>query len=255
MTHRNLSFLVMGTLINIGHIKHFFVKWFHSWKELLHDRKFCISLGIGLAVLFVADVANYFVALYLNSIPVVSVGDIILDNIPTVDLTFMYTTGIYLVVILVAVYPIFFKPELFPFTIKTVAAFILIRSIFITLTHIGAPAGYFYLPQLDDQPGLFRFFYMNDLFFSGHTGFPFLAALLFWECKPLRYFLLAMSVAQATTVLFMHVHYSIDVFSAYFITYTIYVLSDKIFNNLNLSFRKIVQRIEERMEKMLMMRK
>src|SRR3989338_8459183 len=151
----------MGTLINTEHIKHFFIRWFHSWKELLHDRKFCISLGIGLAVLLLADVANYFVALYLNNIPVVSVGDFILDKIPTVDLTFMYTTGIYLVVFLVSVYPLFFKPELVPFTVKTVAAFILIRSIFISLTHMGAPAGYFQLPQLNDQPGLFRLFYMN----------------------------------------------------------------------------------------------
>ncbi len=231
-------------------IQHFFFKWFHAWKGLLRDRAFCLSLGLGLFVLLVADVVNYYVAHYLNSIPVVSVGDFILDKIPTVDLSLIYTTGIFLVAIIVTLYPIFFKPELVPFTAKTVAAFIFIRAIFISLTHMGAPEGYFQLPQLNDQPGLFQFFYMNDLFFSGHTGFPFLAALLFWEFRPLRYFMLTMSVTQAITVLFMHVHYSIDVLAAYFITYTIYVLSDKVFNKLNLSFKKIVQRIEGKMERM-----
>ncbi len=115
------------------------------------------------------------------------------------------------------------------------------------MTHLGAPENFFQLPQIWDQPGAFRIFYLNDLFFSGHTGFPFLAALLFWENKVLRWFLILMSFAQGITVLFMHVHYSIDVLAAYFITYSIYVVSDKIFNKLNLSFKTVVLKLEERM--------
>jgi hypothetical protein len=114
------------------------------------------------------------------------------------------------------------------------------------MTHLGAPENYFVLPQIDDTPGVLKMFYMNDLFFSGHTGFPFLAALIFWENRFMRYFMISMSIAQSCTVLLMHVHYSIDVLSAFFITYTIYKVSDNIFNNLNLSFRQIVIKIEER---------
>lgn len=189
---------------------------------------------------------NYRAVLYVHEIPVVSVDDLILNNIPTLDLSFMYTFGIYFVAIFMFVYPLFFKPELVPFTIKTVAAFVAIRAGFISLTHLGAPANFFQLPQFEDQPGVFRIFYTNDLFFSGHTGFPFLGALLFWENRFIRWLLVSMSIAQAFTVLFMHVHYSIDVFSAYFITYSIYIVSDKIFNELNLSFKKIVLKIEHR---------
>lgn len=228
-------------------IKHFFTKLAHQWKELLKDTKFRVSLFAGFAVLLAAYYINYRAALYTSGIPVLSVGDAILDNIPTVNLSYMYTFGIYLTSMIVILYPLFLKPEIAPFTAKTVGAFIIIRAFFISLTHIGAPLDYFALPQLEDQPGIFRLFYMNDLFFSGHTGFPFLAALLFWENKIARIFFLLMSVAQAITVLFMHVHYSIDVFSAYFITYSIYVVSDKTFNNLNLSFRRIVENIEIRM--------
>lgn len=227
--------------------KIFFTKWYHQWKELLNERKFRISLAAGILILFAAYFINYKAVLYTDSIPVLSVGDLILDRIPTLNLTYMYTFGIYLTALIVAIYPFLFKPELVPFTAKTVAAFIIIRAFFISLTHLGAPENYFSLPQLDDQPGIFRFFYTNDLFFSGHTGFPFLAALLFWENKLVRWFFLIMSFGQALTVLFMHVHYSIDVFSAYFITYTIYVVSDKIFNNLNSSFKRIVEKIEIRL--------
>lgn len=223
---------------------HFFRTWYHQWKELLRDRAFRISLFAGLGLLAAASYINYRAALYTDQIPVISVNDLILDVIPTVDLSIMFTFGIYATALFVACYPIFLKPELVPFTAKTAATFIITRAFFISLTHLGAPEGYFQLPGFEDQPPLIRLFYTNDLFFSGHTGFPFLAALLFWENKAVRWFMLAMSLAQSVTVLFMHVHYSIDVFAAYFITYTIYVLSDKIFNKLNLSFRRIVQKIE-----------
>ncbi|MFA6521752.1 MAG: phosphatase PAP2-related protein [Candidatus Gracilibacteria bacterium] len=228
-------------------LKHFIVRWYHQWKELLADTKFKASLFAAAGILLIAYYVNYRAALYTNSIPVLSVGDLILDNIPTIDLSFMFTFGIYAVALVVVLYPLIFKPEILPFTAKTVAAFILIRAFFISLTHLGAPANFFQLPQLDDQPGMFKLFYMNDLFFSGHTGFPFLAALLFWENKILRFSMIAMSVAQSFTVLFMHVHYSIDVFSAFFITYSIFAVSDKIFNNLNLSFKRIVDNIEKKL--------
>lgn len=229
-------------------MKTHFIKWYHYWKELLKEKKFRISLIVGIGVLMFAFIVNYRAAAYTSTVRVLSVGDLILDYIPTMDLTYMYTFGIYVTAAVIFLYPILYKPELAPFTFKTVAAFILIRSFFISLTHLGAPANYFALPQMDDQPGLFRLFYMNDLFFSGHTGFPFLGALLFWENKYLRWILIAMSAGQAVTVLFMHVHYSIDVFSAWFITYAIYEVSDKVFNKLNLSFRAILAEVERRLK-------
>lgn len=221
----------------------FFHTRYRQWKELLSDRAFRISFFVGLGVLALATYVNYRAVLYTDQIPVIAVNDLILDNIPTLDLSFLFTFGIYLTAFLVTFYPIFFAPELAPFTAKTAGAFIIIRAFFISLTHLGAPEGYFQLPGFEDQTPFGKIFYTNDLFFSGHTGFPFLAALLFWENKAVRWFMLAMSIAQSFTVLFMHVHYSIDVFAAYFITYTIYVFSDKIFNKLNLSFRRIVERI------------
>ncbi|MEK9132515.1 MAG: phosphatase PAP2-related protein [Patescibacteria group bacterium] len=228
-------------------MKIFAIRWYHQWKELLRDKKYTASLFAAAVLLCVAYYINYRAALYTTQIPVLSVGDLILDYIPTIDLSFMFTFGIYFTALIFVLYPLLFKPQLVPFAAKTVAAFILIRAFSISLTHLGAPENYFHLPQLDDQPGMFKMFYMNDLFFSGHTGFPFLGALIFWETRFLRYFLLAMSGMQSVTVLFMHVHYSIDVFAAYFITYSIYVISDKLLRNLTLSFKRIVTDVEARL--------
>lgn len=224
----------------------FFKRLYSQWRELLAQRSYAISLLGGFSLLVLAYFINYRATIYTSEIPVLSVGDLILERLPTVNLSFLYTFGIYFVALVYYLYPILFKPELVPFTLKTVAAFVIIRAVFISLTHLGAPADFFNLPQYTEQPSFFKLWYMNDLFFSGHTGFPFLGALIFWENKIVRYFLLSMSFVQAATVLLMHVHYSIDVFSAYFITYSIYVVSDKIFNNLNLKFRRVVQKLEHR---------
>ncbi|MBI2638461.1 hypothetical protein HYW83_02620 [Candidatus Peregrinibacteria bacterium] len=228
-------------------MKTFFIKWYSQWRELLKEKNFRISLLVGIFLLFTALIVMNLAASYKETVIVQPVGDLILDRLPPLDLNISFTYGFFLIITLIVLYPLFFKPQLGPFTAKTMAAFLIIRAFFITLTHIGAPKG-FLLPAWGGDPdSALRLFYVNDLFFSGHVGLPFLAALLFWENKFMRWFMIIMSFVQALTVLFLRVHYSIDVFSAFFITYAIYIVSDKIFNKLNLSFHNIVLRIEEKM--------
>ena len=47
-------------------------------------------------------------------------------------------------------------------------------------------------------------------------------ALVYWREKYLRYIFLVWSVFFGAVVLLGHFHYSIDVFAAFFITFTIY---------------------------------
>lgn len=223
----------------------FFRKFIRRWKELLNDRKYVISLIFGFFLVLIAFFINFQIARYTETVPATKVGDLLLDWLPTVDLTFFYTTFSFLTIGIIILYPILFQSELIPFTAKTFAAFILIRSFFIGLTHLGAPEPFYALPHGIDQSAFIRFFYLNDLFFSGHTGVPYLAALIFWKQKIIRYSMLLASVIMGATVLLMHVHYSIDVFAAYFITYSIYIVSDKVFNQLNRRFRAIILRIEQ----------
>ncbi|HBB03313.1 TPA: hypothetical protein DCZ39_00140 [Patescibacteria group bacterium] len=50
---------------------------------------------------------------------------------------------------------------------------------------------------------------------------PFLMALIFWKNKLMRYAFILAAMSFGIIVLLGHLHYSIDVLAAFFITYTI----------------------------------
>jgi membrane-associated phospholipid phosphatase len=117
-----------------------------------------------------------------------------------------------------------------PFVMKSVALFTLIRSVFVSLTHISPfPTRALINSPFFNKEVFSGIFTGNDLFFSGHTGIPFLLALIFWENKILRIFFLSFSVLFAIVVLLGHFHYSIDVLSAYFITFSIFHICQFLF--------------------------
>ena len=225
-----------------------------KWARLLKDRKYQFSMLVGLSLMLVAFILNFEASIYTAEIETSPVGDLILDNIPTLNLNWIFTVGMIFVVFTIMLYPVLFEPEIAPFVLKTFAIFIIVRTFFIILTHTGAPEGALMLsgPAPDSFFSQFsRFFYpangssYNDLFFSAHTGIPFLGYLIYRNSFLFRHFLFFASVVMGTTVLFMHVHYSVDVFGAYFITYSIYIISDQLFNNLNKSFREIIVSLEK----------
>ena len=112
-----------------------------------------------------------------------------------------------------------------PFLIKAVSLFVVIRAMFVSLTHIGP-----FPLKLELESNLLNFITSgNDLFFSGHTGLPFLIALIFWSHLYIRILFLSASIVLGVTALLSHLHYSIDVFAAFFITYSIYHIAIKLF--------------------------
>jgi membrane-associated phospholipid phosphatase len=107
---------------------------------------------------------------------------------------------------------------------------VMVRSFFITLTHLKIPAD----AIIVEFPKIYDFVaFNNDLFFSGHTAIAFLGFLLFIKQKTLRIFFLISTVVMAITVLFMHVHYSIDVFASLFITYGSYKIGEMFFKEID----------------------
>ena len=66
-------------------------------------------------------------------------------------------------------------------------------------------------------------------FFSAHTGLPLLMGLIFWNERVWRYIYLGISALFGVSVLLAHVHYSIDVFAAPFMTYSIFKLAQYLF--------------------------
>ncbi len=191
-----------------------------EYKKYFSDRKFLKSAGFALIFLLISLVANFYAGIYATEIASNSVTDLILSNIGTVDLdgVFVYGTIIFWIF---AAFIIFKKPKRIPFTLASVALFTVIRSVFISLTHIGP-----YPTQVAINSYILSFFVFGaDLFFSGHTGLPYLLSLIFWDIKKLRYTFLILSFVFAAIVLLGHMHYSIDVLAAYFITYAIYHLA------------------------------
>jgi hypothetical protein len=198
--------------------------WLNETKTHMRDRNFLASLGAGLLVLGVSLVINYYAGMYATAHASSSVTDIVLSNIRVYDVDGFFVYGsiifwIFLIGLMV------FRPKRAPFALKSLALFVFIRAIFITLTHIGP----FPSEVVLSSDLISKFTFGGDLFFSGHTGLPFLMALVFWQDKIIRYLFIATSIFFAVVVLLGHLHYSIDVLGAFFITYTIFHLSELVF--------------------------
>lgn len=191
------------------------------------QKTFAVSVILGLFLLIISLVINYNAGIYATESVSNSVTDLLLDKLPIWDVDFVFIYG-FLSFILFTMILLAYKPQYIPFILKSVALFIIIRSAFVMLTHIGP------FPQASPLiiNNFNRFFiFGGDLFFSGHTGLPYLMALIFWNQKMLRNIFLSISVLAAATVLLGHLHYSIDVFAAFFITYTIFHIAEHLFRN------------------------
>ena len=171
---------------------------------------------------------TFFAILYATERASYPVTDIILSNIPVFDVDGIFLYGPLLFWIFIGVYLIFFEPKKLPFSLKSISLFLVIRSFFISLTHIGPFPSH---AQIDPTGIIGAFNSGSDLFFSSHTGLPFLMALIFWDNKFRRLFCLFASFLFGAVVLMAHLHYTIDVFSAFFITYAIFKISEKLFKN------------------------
>ena len=206
------------------------------YKDVFSEKGFAWSLIWSIIFLLSALVVNYFAAAYAFERASSAVADIVLSNVPVVDVDWIFVYGPIVFGLWIASLCIT-NPRTLPFVIKSIATFVLIRSGFITLTHIGPFPDHtiidgstaVLLHALSNNPNFFLFSTGADLFFSGHTGLPFMLALVFWKHRLTRIFCIIVSIFFGIIVLLGHLHYSIDFASAFFISYTIYIIATKIF--------------------------
>lgn len=189
------------------------------------DPVFRFSTPVALTALLLSTFINYYAGTYATEVASNSVTDIVLSNTPVFNVEGVFVYGSLVLALYVAGL-LLTHPKRIPFTLHSLTLFVLIRSAFISLTHI---APYPSQISLDLGAVASKFIFGGDLFFSGHTGIPFLMALIFWEEKHLRYLFLSWSFVFGTTALLGHLHYTIDVLSAFFITYTIFCIAERIF--------------------------
>lgn len=196
------------------------------WHSLLKIRWLMLFFAVSVLAIVTSLRFNAVTGRYADRTAGYPVPDLILDQLPIVDLEWLIVWGYLGLLVFAIVATLVYEPENFPFALMTVALFIVIRAVFVTLTHLAPPSDAL-KPDFHFQV-LNRISFSNDLFFSGHTGFSFLAFLLTRK-RWVRYFFLASSVVMGATVLLTHLHYSIDVLAAFFITYAIYKLSERLF--------------------------
>ncbi len=208
------------------------------YKELFSDRNSAHSFVASFAFLLLSLIVNYFSALYAFKRASNYVDDIILSNIPVFNVDSLFIWGPLIFWVVLAFF-LLSDPKKLPFTLKSVALFVLIRAGFVSMTHLGPfpdqssmtlPGANWIAGFLGIDP-TFSFILSSgsDLFFSGHTGLPFLLGLIFWNKKGLRIFCVITSIFFGIVVLLGHIHYSIDVASAFFITYTISHIANRLF--------------------------
>jgi hypothetical protein len=192
----------------------------YQYKVLYKESQYVWGLILGFSLLILSFIVANKAGEYASQVAGHRVDDLILSYLPLVNVTFLHVYAAILFWVCFIIY-MFTRPQIIPFVTKTSALFIFVRSIFICLTHLGAPVNQLSIPENVTSYFLFD----GDLFFSGHVGGPFLLMLLFWSDKKLRFLCLFFSLFFAYIVLIGHIHYSIDVFAAPFITYGVYALA------------------------------
>lgn len=206
-------------------------------RRYLSDARFLRACAISLAILTVGVILNFYSGTYATEIAGSFVPDIFLSNTPALNVDGFFVIGTFAIgVFTVAL--VLTRLRWLPFTAAALGVFYILRALFVSLTHIGP------FPDrvaLDWGTIVTKFIGGNDLFFSGHTGAPFLLALIFWRIPVLRNIFLAWSVFFAVIVLLGHLHYSIDVLAAYFITYTIFHIGELFFKKYRTIFHEGIQ--------------
>jgi hypothetical protein len=202
-------------------MKNILSKYKYHWGQ----KEFRLSLLFGVALFVLSLFISHQASNYADARASNSVTDILLDNLPTFDVDGILNYGVMAFGIFIICF-LFTEPKKSPFALKSLALFVVIRSAFITLTHLGPVP---IQTPVDPNDLLSRLILGKDYFFSGHTGMPFLIALIFWKNKIIRYISLFASLLFGTIVILGHLHYSIDVFAAFFITYSIFYIAVKAF--------------------------
>lgn len=195
-------------------------------KKLLKNKYFYFSL----LILAIGFCANFFSQIYLHQIvakgeylPILS--DLILDNIPYYDVSFLYDIFSIFSMIFFFVYIAYKKDyESIPFYIFLFGLLFALRSVFIILTPIGNPL------EFTGTKGIFNGFskYELGVYPSGHTGATFLYFL--FAKGAFRWIIGFFCLSVIISLFLARGHYSIDILSGILFSYAVYSFGNRYFS-------------------------
>jgi membrane-associated phospholipid phosphatase len=204
-----------------------------------------IRLYLGLAVLVLGIQLNFHAQVYLyenfgsdGNLPVLS--DLILDNLPYIDIGYIYDALSLTSLVFFALYVVLKKQyHRVPYVLVLCGIFQVIRAVFIVLTPLGHPA------LFDGTEGLFNGFskFEMGVFPSGHTGISFMYVLLARN-RVYRVALMGCVLMIIISLFLSRGHYSVDVLSGMFFAYAIKAFGDNHFRR-RLTVEGLPQRLDE----------
>lgn len=194
----------------------------------LKNQAYRRSLFLGTLFFLLAMIVTYVVVDFANTREGAnSVGDLILDNAPDVNL-FFFRVLLPLTSFLLAAWFLLKHPERLPAALLSIGLMYMVRAVFILVTYLEAHPQKTFLNEAHPFFALLPF-QGNDLFFSGHVAFPLMMAFLFWDSKHIRTIFILLSISSGVVTLLSKAHYTIDVLAAPFISYGVFRCSEKLF--------------------------
>jgi hypothetical protein len=186
--------------------------------------------SVGLSAFALSLVVNYLLGKlsFLQGAQAYPAPDLMFRLLPLVDMRFFFVYGFGAFIALAIGAAVTTHRDRLGHIAWSFALLIAARSVFIILTPLRLPdealpiVGY----PIYDLIGT-KLTFSHDLFFSSHTAMPYMAYLIY-RGRALRSVFMAFSILMASTVLLSRLHYSIDVFAAYFIVYGLY-RADQVF--------------------------
>jgi len=199
-----------------------------SWSEAWAIRSFKTKTVVALALVAIILLALPYFFAFIEKREGMLLQDFVLDAIPPMDVSVPTFVVIWSVVLLV-LYRMFQNPRLFLVIAYGFILMCLCRILTISLLPLNPPPGLIALkdPIANIVYGGKGVFITKDLFYSGHTGNMFLFFLCL-EAKWDKIIALTASFLIGFLVLIQHIHYSIDVISAFIFTYFLYLGAKKV---------------------------
>jgi hypothetical protein len=196
----------------------------HNWRIFSSDRKSILSLVTTIFLLNILTYCFQKALLYIELQQGVLLHDVLLDKIPSIDVSVwifwnLYSCIIFGLLVLLA------YPNLFTIFLQFYFLALLMRLIAILVMPTLEPPAHI-IPLID--PILDVTTYNNqqitkDLFFSGHTVSA-LIVIFMIDNKHIKRLLILMFIILVVLILIQHIHYTIDIFGAYIVTFMLYNL-------------------------------
>lgn len=191
---------------------------------------------VGILALAAGILSNFASETYLHkymiegkSLPMLS--DLILDNLPYMDVSVVYDIFCLFPVAFLLIYIVQRNDyDRIPFMLLMIGIFYMVRGIFIILTPFGNP------PMFEGSESIFRGFskYELGVYPSGHAGNIFMMYLLVRD-KIYRNLILFCLLIIIITLFLSRGHYSIDILSGLFFSYAIRAFGEKHLSAFDLS--------------------